>query len=377
MTSSATPASSRSSIFPASSRHRALTSAWASALALAAIALQSPAQASARTSDEDARAEVVFNMGKQLRDAGQYAEACPKFAESERLAPGVGVMLHLADCYERAGRTASAWAKFRQAEQLAFQRGDCRVLLAHTRAAALEPRLNRLTVAIAQPQSHMDWELQLDGSPLPRDYWNAEMATDPGYHVVTVKVPGQALRTLVAHVDVTTPDAVVTVDEAGARATDPGGHAVTVDAPGEGSRTLPPQAGAAAPAAVVAVHEASPGSPPALAPPPAPEAQTSSSNAATWHMVERGLLGVTVVGVGVGASLLAVKNQAVLNSRSGTSNDSSWAGPASAIAFAAGGAALAAAIVVYLTAPSDKSTGAILAPVPMVGGGGAVIRTSF
>jgi hypothetical protein len=333
---------------------RPLALALASALAFAGLGLQSPARASAQSAHDDERAEVVFNAGKQLRDARQYAEACSKFAESERLAPGVGIMLHLADCYERSGRYATAWAKFRQAEQLAFQHNDCRALLAHTRAAALEAKVNRLTVVVAKSELHSDWELQFDGLPLPHDYWNAEMATDPGYHVVTVNAPGRAPRTIAIHVDAGTRESVVTIDEAAGMS-------------------------GATPPAALAVHQAGDGVAPAPVPPPAPDAaQTRSvSHTATWQWVERGLLGATVVGFGAGASLLAVKNQAVLNGRPGTSNDSSWAGPASTIAFAAGGAALAAAIVVYLAAPSDKSTGAILVPVPMAGGGGAMIRTSF
>lgn len=51
-------------------------------------------------------ADVLFDEGTALMNAGKYAEACPKLEQSLKLDPGIGGMLWLADCYERAGRTA-------------------------------------------------------------------------------------------------------------------------------------------------------------------------------------------------------------------------------------------------------------------------------
>src|SRR5882672_9354066 len=86
---------------------------------------QTPAQVQAHN-EELARADSLFNAAKALLDSGQYVDACAKFAESKRLAPGLGVTLYLADCYERIGRTASAWTEFLSAEGLARQRNDKR-----------------------------------------------------------------------------------------------------------------------------------------------------------------------------------------------------------------------------------------------------------
>src|SRR5437764_5986851 len=63
-----------------------------------------------------ATAEALFEDGKRLASAGEYAAACPKFAASQKLDPAVGTALNLADCYEKLGRTACAWAEFRSAE---------------------------------------------------------------------------------------------------------------------------------------------------------------------------------------------------------------------------------------------------------------------
>src|SRR5271166_1041789 len=87
-----------------------------------------------------ARADALFTAARQLRDAGLYEDACPKFAQTEEIEPGVGVMLYLADCYQHTGHSAKAWAEFRKAERLARDRSDKRADVAKARADALEPR---------------------------------------------------------------------------------------------------------------------------------------------------------------------------------------------------------------------------------------------
>src|SRR5580692_5602780 len=90
---------------------------------------------------EVGKADALFNAGRSLLEAGEYSDACPKFAESQKLAPGLGVTLYLADCYERVGRTASALAEFRRAIVIAAARGDRRQSIAEERAANLLDRV--------------------------------------------------------------------------------------------------------------------------------------------------------------------------------------------------------------------------------------------
>src|SRR5271165_2568006 len=136
------------------------------ALAIVAVAALAPSVALAQSKEDVARADALFNAAKALTDAGQYADACAKFAESKRLAPGLGVTLYLADCYEHIGRTASAWTEFRAAEGLARERSDKRADVARARAQALEPKLDRLTIEIAPSVPRVGLSILRDGLPV-------------------------------------------------------------------------------------------------------------------------------------------------------------------------------------------------------------------
>ena len=122
--------------------------------------------ARAQSKDDIARADALFNAAKALTDSGQYADACAKFAESKRLAPGLGVTMYLADCYEHIGRTASAWTEFRAAEGLARARNDKRADVARQHAQALEPKLDRLTISVAPSVPRVGLIILRDGVPV-------------------------------------------------------------------------------------------------------------------------------------------------------------------------------------------------------------------
>jgi serine/threonine-protein kinase len=335
-------------------RARAGVARWLAAGAFAVVA-SSPVRAFGQSAADDARADTLFKAARQLRDGGQLGEACPMFAESKRLSPGVGVALYLADCYERSGRTASAWAQFQDAENLARQRGDeKRTLLAHQRALALEPKLCRLTVA-APAGPHEGWQVLVDGSPLAPALFNVAVAVDPGVHSVTVSAPGQPPRTIQASVGSASPSALVSIADV---------QGVTAGASGAAA------ASAATPAASAS---------PAAAPVATPPVVTDSGPGAGRIWAEVLLAGVGLAGVGLGTAWVVKRNDLVSNGGPcDTTHNEDMTSTAAAIAYSGGGAALVGALVLYLTTPSHATQAAWgVAPTLLTGGAGMTAHVKF
>src|SRR5687768_11915066 len=125
-------------------------SVGAAATLLLALGLASPARA-----DNAAIANALFDEGKRLMQSGKFAEACTKFADSQRLDPGVGTILNLAACYEKNGQTASAWSAYRAAAAAARDKGQsAREKAARESVARLEPGLLKVIVTVTpQPEA--------------------------------------------------------------------------------------------------------------------------------------------------------------------------------------------------------------------------------
>ena len=156
------------------------------ALTLAAVVLR----AAPALAGDEAAAEALFLEAKKLAAEGKLAEACPKFAESNRLDRGAGTLIHLADCYEKNHQTASAWATFREASSAAqgLGRADWEKL-ASSRAAALEPRLARLTIKVIEPAESI--AVTRDGAPTSQASWGVAIPVDVGTHTVVASAPGR------------------------------------------------------------------------------------------------------------------------------------------------------------------------------------------
>ncbi len=166
---------------------RAVVIAIGSSVALAGPAL------GAGSLQEIAEAEVLFQEGKRLMAAGNYGQACPKLAESQRLDPGGGTLVTLALCHESEGRTASAWAEFGEALTLALKDGRVdRATVAREHAERLEPKLSRLTVRVPPRVSGLDGvEILQDGHVLGRAAWGTPLPVDPGEHLIEARAPGK------------------------------------------------------------------------------------------------------------------------------------------------------------------------------------------
>jgi hypothetical protein len=160
--------------------------------ALAALLVQAlvfcafPAAAWASDHDE-AAARALFAEGRKLVDGGLYEEACLKFEESLRLDDGVGTSFNLADCQERIGRTASAWARFLAVAAASKADGQFKKeRVARARATALEPKLSRLQIVVVAPRVE-GLSVRRDGLSVGAAAWGLPVPVDPGEHRVEAR----------------------------------------------------------------------------------------------------------------------------------------------------------------------------------------------
>jgi hypothetical protein len=288
-----------------------------------ALALTSAAGAQAPSSNE-AAAEALFNEARTLIASGRVEEGCKKLEASQSLDPGTGTILHLADCYEKIGRTASAWARFREAASRAARdgRNDWETI-AKTRSAELEPKLAKLRIDAPPGVS-----VSRDGDAIPPAALGSLLPIDPGEHTLTATAPGKK----------------------------------------PWSTTIRTVASAVATIAVPALED-DPSSGVAAAPSPAPGPAPSSDGGSTLRTVgyATGAAGIVGLAVGVVSGLAAISK----NSRSkdvcptsgicadesarSDNEDARSAATVSTIGFVAGGVLLAGGIALVLFAPSSSS----------------------
>ncbi len=317
------------------------------------IALNAGAQG--KSSGNRAAAEALFNQGRDLMTAGKFAQACPKFEASQQLDPGLGTMLNLAECYEKTGRTASAWAEYREAIPLARATGSkARQDLASERAQALQERLSTLTIrAMSGDDAGAHLEVRRDGVALQEAEFGSPIPVDPGEHVIEAVAPGKQPWSSKVQV--------------GANAAK-----VSVEIPKlEAADGKPAEAG---PLAVTTT--------PDNTPPPSDKPASSAAQRTTGLV----LGGVGVVGVGLGTffGLQASSKWSDAKKKctdypygcgaegADLRSSASSAASVSTVAFIAGGALLAAGVVLYFTAPSKKESVALA-----VGPGSAFVQGSF
>jgi hypothetical protein len=314
------------------------------------IALEAGAQG--KSGGNRAAAEALFNQGRDLMTAGKHAEACPKFEASQQLDPGLGTMLNLAECYEKTGRTASAWAEYREAIPLARAAGSkARLDLATERAQALQERLSTLTIrAMSGDDADPHLEIRRDGIAVQQAELGSPIPVDPGEHVIEAVAPGRQAWS--SKVQVAGDAAKVSVEIPKLEAESaPTNSAATV--------TTAPQ-NAAAPA----------------------DTQTGSTQRLTGLVFG----GAGVVGIGLGA-FFGVQASGKWSDAKEKCTDFPYACGADAadlrssaqssatvstVAFVAGGALLATGLVLYVTAPSKKDRVAL-----GLGPGSAFVRGSF
>ena len=148
------------------------------------------AAAAQPTNEAVTKADALFREGRALLDRGEFAEACPKFEESQRLDPGLGTLLNLADCYERTDRLASALTAFSAAEQQARALGEKkREVAAGDRARSLENRVSRLTITLLSGDRPAGFAVTRNRVAVPAVDFGRPIAVDPGTIVIEATAP--------------------------------------------------------------------------------------------------------------------------------------------------------------------------------------------
>jgi hypothetical protein len=147
----------------------------------------------AQTGDA-AVAEALFQSGKRLMDAGDFEGGCPKLVESHRLDPAGGTILAAAMCFDKAGKTAAAWAAFTEA--LAVANRDKRVdraRFATERLGELAPLVPQLTLTVSPfVRGLAGLVVQVDDKAQSAATWDTPLPVEPGSHKVRVLADGRA-----------------------------------------------------------------------------------------------------------------------------------------------------------------------------------------
>ncbi len=148
---------------------------------------------SAALAQNDAAAEGLFKAGIESLKAKDYDAACSRFRESDRLDPAPGTKLALADCEERRGKVATAWALYRAGLEK-LPPDDKRVAKVRERIERVEPHVPKLTITLATdaPKDLVarEGDLLVSGASI-----GIPLSVDPGEHVFTVSSDGYSAAT--------------------------------------------------------------------------------------------------------------------------------------------------------------------------------------
>jgi hypothetical protein len=137
--------------------------------------------ASALAAPPTESAEALFALGRKLSKEGRHSEACAAFAQSQKLAPGLGTQLNLAECHEKQGLTATAHRLYLGSADWAAKDGQTkREALARSRADRLRPQLS--WVSVKAPEG---LRIEVDGAAME----GTEVALDPGLHAFAAREP--------------------------------------------------------------------------------------------------------------------------------------------------------------------------------------------
>jgi hypothetical protein len=312
---------------------------------------------------DEAAAEVLFNQATEAANAGRLDEACPKFAEAQRLDPTAGTLLNLAKCEEQRNNLATAYGAYIAAQALARQEKDKKGREARARdsASRLEPRLAMLVIEVPPGSRSAGIEVKRNGKAIGEGQWGARVPMDPGAITIEASAPGRTTWTTTVHIE---------------------------SKPGETRVSVPllAPAPAAPPPPIAPTLDTAAGAPPH-------ERTWSGQKTAAVAVGGAGLIGV-VLGSVFGVQAISRNNSSkdhclpdAPNLCDATGVDlrqqTKTAMTVSTVAFAVGATALAGGVVLFLTAPSKseaktaKTARIEASPVVMGSGGGVLLQGSW
>lgn len=307
---------------------------------------------------------MLFEEARTLAKQGKWEEACPKFAQSQKLDPAGGTLLNLANCYEKVGKTASAWVLFMEAEADARKsQRRRRAEEANRRAKLLKPKLSKLQIDVVEPLKGMT--VRRGDEEVSEAQWGSAVPVDPGEYEIVAAAPGMQPWSEKVTVEGEAQEVTVTVPKLEPKPEEP--------EPAQGGTPPPPDAG--------------------KSPLPPDEASDGTAQWVSGWVV--GGVGLAGVGVGVVLRVLALdkddqslehcdpQDPIQCNAEGVDLRDQARAlQTGSVVAWAVGGAALATGVILLLTTPSDGDEGADRAGVellPAAGptGGSVLLRGRF
>jgi serine/threonine-protein kinase len=315
--------------------------------------------------NDKAAAEVLLTQALDLEKQGKTADACAKLEASLKLYPSVNTEYHLADCYEKLGKTATAWIDFQEVADKAKAAGEtAKATKAAERAAAIASKVSHITIVVTASVDGL--EVKRDGVIVASAVLGTALPIDPGEYAIDATAPGKKPF----HVKVKV---------------QPDGGETRVEIPKLAD------AGGATPAIAPTTTTGTPTETTTGTPTPTETPSDTSSSGSS-----RKTIGLIVAGTGIAAmavgGVLGLSAKSSFNSAScnGSAcddaglqqrNDARSKGNIATIVFVVGAAALVGGGVLWLTAPSDSSSSSSTGSTPKisagVGLGSVVVGGSF
>ncbi|HPY19943.1 MAG TPA: hypothetical protein PLJ27_18020 [Polyangiaceae bacterium] len=153
------------------------------------VLAEEPVPEKANKHQDAAIAESLFLQGRQAAEELRWEEACAKFEASLRLVRTLGSLANLAWCHENRGKSASAWAVYRDLLSAAHDKGDTkRENFALQRLQDLEPRLARIQIIVNHSPEGL--QVRFGDQVLAEGAWNCAIPVDPGSLHLRAEAPG-------------------------------------------------------------------------------------------------------------------------------------------------------------------------------------------